>query len=593
MRRMKRIVCIAAIAAMLCGLAAPAEAKLELPRVFGDNVVVQRDKPLNVWGWGDKGDSITVAFNGQTKTTTVGKDGKWLLTLEAMAANGKPQELKVKGKAEAVVFKNVVIGDVWLCSGQSNMETGAGRIAGSDLDMPRAKFPNIRCLTIPLSSSPTPLDNFPIEERNPYYVELKGVWRTCTPKNAGDFPALGYHFARVVHEATGVPIGLIDNSWGGSVVETWISRDTLKTIPEARNLIKHFDIEVSSYDYDAALARKLAGWKRQVEKAKAAGRTPPAKPDVPKTYTYRQSFPGGCFNALIAPIQKFPIKGVIFYQGINNCVSSGGRPNLYMKTFPALIPDWRKAFNDKDLPFCIVQMTSFGPPVDANEPEQTMLHKAAGIREAQTKAHLKHKNTGLVCTYDLGHIQMHSPYKKPIGRRAARWALADVYKVGGVKYNIPMLESWKKNGKRIELTFTKASYPSSPFGIRVAPKGFVIAGKDRHFYPARMDSIEGGKFAASSKLVDDPVAVRYAWGVHAIGNFGSRAGPAAPFRTDDWPAWTDYPLRNVDEPEDPNASQVPTRDDAKSQAWQRKAAQARKVLEEYEAWKKAQKPKKN
>jgi len=356
------------------------------------------------------------------------------------------------------------------------------------------------------------------------------------------------------------------------------------------NIIKHFDIEASSYSYEAALARKLAGWKRQAAKAKAAGRAPPPKPDAPKTYTYRQSFPGGCFNALIAPIRKFPIKGVLFYQGINNCVSSGGRPNLYMKTFPALIPDWRKAFGDPDLPFCIIQMTSFGWPVDENEPEQTMLHKAAGIREAQTKAHLRYKNTGLVCTYDLGHIQMHSPYKRPIGQRAARWALAEVYKVKGIKYDIPMLESWKKDGKRIVLTFTKGSYPSSRFGLRVAPKGFVIAGKDRHFYPATVEALKGGQFAASSEFVGDPAAVRYAWGVHPIGNFGNRAGPAAPFRTDNWPAWTDYPLRNVEEPKDPDASRVPTPNGAKAQAWQRKAAQARKVLEEYEARKKTKRP---
>ena len=568
-----------------------ATAKLELPRVLGDNMVVQRDKPLNIWGWGDKGETITVEFNGQKKTTKIGEGGKWQLALDKMPTNAKPQELKVKSKDDSIVLKNIVVGDVWLCSGQSNMEAAAGGIVNSDLDIPRANFPNIRCLTIPLTSSPKPLEKFPIEQRNPYYVELKGVWRICNPEATRDFPALGYHFARIVHEITGVPIGLIDNSWGGSVVETWISRETLETIPEAKYIIEHFDIEAASYDYEAELARKVAGWKRKVEKVKSAGGTPPPKPDAPKTYAYRQSFPGGCFNALIAPIQKFPIKGAIFYQGINNCVSSGGRPNLYMKTFPALIPDWRKAFNDPDLPFCIVQMTSFGWPNDEDEPEQAMLHKAAGIREAQSNAHSKYDNTGLGCTYDLGHIQMHSPFKKPIGERAARWALADVYKIERITYNIPMLESWEIDGSRILLTFTKGSYPSSQYGMRVAPKGFVIAGKDRHFYPAKVEAVDGGKFAASSKFVSEPVAVRYAWGAHPIGNFGNRAGPAAPFRTDNWPAWTDYPLRNVTEPEDSNASQVPTPDSAKAQAGKRKAAQARKVLEDYEAWMRTQKPK--
>lgn len=154
-----------------------------------------------------------------------------------------------------------------------------------------------------------------------------------------------------------------------------------------------------------------------------------------------------------------------------------------------------------------------------------------------------------------------------------------------------MLESWEKDGRRILLTFTKGSYPSSRYGLRVPPKGFVIAGKDRHFCPAQVKAVEGGKFAASSDFVEDPVAVRYAWGVHPIGNFGNRAGPAVPFRTDDWPAWTDYPFNNVAEPSDPNSWQVPVTEDAKAQAWQRKATQARKIIEQHEAWKKIREPK--
>ena len=565
----------------LAMLANVAHAELRVPRVFGDGMVVQRDKPARVWGWGDKGDSIEVTFNGQKQTTTVGADGRWLLSLDPMAVNASPQDLVIKGKTDSIELKNVVIGDVWLCSGQSNMEAEAGGIFDSDLDMPRAKHSNIRCLTIPLSSSPTALDNFPIEERNPYYVELKGVWRTCTPENTRQFPAAGYHFAKIGHETTGVPIGLIDNSWGGSAVETWISRETLSSIPEADELIKYYDNLAASYDHDAELAWRMKRWEKQVADAKAKGHKPSPKPVVPKTYKYTQGFPGGCFNALIAPIQKFSIKGVLFYQGMNNSVGKQANPNLGMKMYPALIPDWRKAFGDKDLPFCMIQMTSWGYPNDANEPEKVMLSKAAGTREAQTKAHLQNENTGLVCTYDLGHIQMHSPNKKPIGTRAARWALADVYQVPGIKYIIPMLESSELEGDKILLSFNKSSYPGCIYGSRISPRGFVIAGKDRHFYPAKVVQAEGGKYAASSPFVKEPVAVRYAWGVHPMANFGNRAGPAVPFRTDNWPAWNDTSMIGaVINPE------VPTGDDAKRQAWKRKAEQARKVLEEYEAWSK-------
>ncbi len=569
-----------------------AQAKLELPRVFGEGMVVQRDKPAPVWGWGDPGDSITVVFNGQTKTTPVGGDGKWLLALDPMPANAKPQALTVKGKQDALTFQNVLIGDVWLCSGQSNMESAAGGIVNSDLDMPLAGIPTIRCLTLPLRSSPTPLDNFPIEERNPFYVELKGVWRVSSPEMAKDFPAIGYHFARIVTAITGVPIGLIDNSWGGSVVETWVSRASLEEIPEAKLLIAQFDAEAAAYDYEAELARKMAGWKNQAAKAEAAGKQAPDKPEVPKTYTYRQSYPGGCFNGLIEPIRKFAIKGAIFYQGENNCVAGQARPNLYVKTFPALIPDWRKAFGDPDLPFCIVQLCSFGGPDDENEPEVNMLHRASGVREAQLKAHLQFKNTGLVPTFDLGHVQMHSPFKRPIAERAARWALATVYHIKDITYDIPIMESWKKDGQRILLTFSQGSHPSSPFGMRVPPKGFVIAGQDRHFYPAQLDNEKGDTFAVSSEFVPDPVAVRYAWGVHPVGNFGNRAAPTPPFRTDDWPAWNDAPIGPKGSPEklDP---EVPTKEAAEAQAWDRKTAAAKKVLEDHDAWQKKRKPTKN
>jgi sialate O-acetylesterase len=569
-----------------------AEAKLELPRVFGDDMVVQRDKPVQVWGWADKGAQVAVEFSGQSKKTTADDSGKWLLALDAMPANAKPQALTVKTGTDSLTLKNILIGDVWLCSGQSNMESDAGGIVNSDLDMPLSNIPAIRCLTMPLRSSSTPLDNFPIEERNSFYVELKGVWRVSTTENAKAFPAVGYHFAKIVNAITGVPIGLIDNSWGGSVVETWVSRASLEQIPEAVPLIKQFDTESTAYDPKAELARKMDGWKNQAAKAEVAGKEAPSKPEVPKSYTYRQSFPGGCFNGLIAPIQKFAIKGAIFYQGENNCVAGQARPNLYQKTYSALIPDWRKAFNDPELPFCIVQLCSFGEPDDENEPELSMLHRASGVREAQLKAHLQHKNTGIVPTFDLGHVQMHSPFKRPIGERAARWALATVYHVKDITYDIPLMESWKKDGQRILLTFTQGSHPSSPYGMRVQPKGFVIAGKDRHFYPAQVEAEQGDTFSVTSECVPDPVAVRYAWGVHPIGNFGNRAAPTPPFRTDDWPAWNDAPIEGKSGKEtlDP---EVPTIQTAAVQACIRKTAAAKKVLADLDTPQKDRKPTKN
>ncbi len=582
---MKRNIWIIFVLTTTLFLPTNASAKFELPRVFGDDMVVQRNNPVKVWGWGNSGSQVTVRFNGQNRTCTVGDDGKWLLTLESMEANSNPQTLKVSSGKESIVFKNVVIGDVWLCSGQSNMEASASGPVNSDLDMPLANYPNIRCLTLPLRSGPEPHENFPIEKRNPFYEELKGVWRVTTPDTAVDFPAVGYHFARLVHEFTDVPIGLIDNSWGGSTVETWISRDTLETIPEAKPLLENAAAKVEAYDYKAILKRKMEDWKKKVARAKEAGREAPPKPEVSKTYVYNQRFPGGCFNGLIEPIKDYAIKGAIFYQGINNVVGRTGRPNLYHETFPALIPDWRKAFGDDDMPFCIVQMTSFGYPTTDEDIERAVWHKSSGIREAQSNAHFMHDNTGLVCTYDLGHIQMHSPYKRPIGERAARWALADVYDVDGMEYNLPVLASTEKNGDEIVMEFSKNSYPSSRYGMRVPPKGFVIAGEDRHFYPAEVHAVKPGVYAASSPFVEDPVAVRYAWGVHPVADFGNKLSPAVPFRTDDWPCWIDGRYQFVENPKNPNADEIPSRKELEKQSWQRRAAQARKTLREYQQWK--------
>ncbi|RLT12380.1 MAG: hypothetical protein DWI25_09510 [Planctomycetota bacterium] len=552
-------------------------APLELPRVFGDNMVLQRDKPVNVWGWSKSGELVSVTLNGQSAKTTTAADGTWSVQLPAMPVCAKPLEFQVQSDGVSITYQNVLIGDVWICSGQSNMESAAGGIIDSDLDMPQAGIHTVRCLTLPLHSSPVPLDNFPIEQRNPFYVELKGVWKVSSPETAKDFTAVGYHFARIVSATTGVPIGLIDNSWGGSVVETWISRETLNTIPEMKPHIEHDDEEAAAYDPVAELSRKMEGWKRAAEKAKQEGKPEPEQPVVSQEYPYRQDFPGGCFNGLIAPIQKFQIKGVLFYQGENNCVGGTARPNLYAKTYAALIPDWRKAFNDPDLPFGIIQLCSFGEPCDENETEENMLSMASGIREAQLSTHLKTKNTGIVPTYDLGHVQMHSPFKRPIGERAARWALDTVYHVKGINYEIPIMESWTRDGGRILLTFAKGTHPSSPYGMRVPPKGFTIAGADRHFYPAHLDNVAADTFAVSSAYVSEPVAVRYAWGVHPVGNFGNHFAPTPPFRTDDWPAWNDAPLeRNAPQSINP---EVPTRETATAQAWQRKTAAANKVLE--------------
>jgi sialate O-acetylesterase len=263
--------------AALVSLCSPARAEVRLPHVFGDNMVLQRDKPVKVWGWADKGEKVTVAFAGQTRTATAGDDGKWLLKLDPPDANTPPGRLVARGASNTIALQNVAVGEVWLCSGQSNMEMHVYYAKDGDLELLAADRPGIRVLTIPQRSLPRPQEDFPVETSG-WQPEPKGQWLPADPNVVGKFPAVAYFFARQLHEVLKVPVGIIDNSWGGSTVETWISRGALERVPAAAELLKHWDGRIASWSAEEDRKKQLEQWQKRVEKAKAEGKKPPGEP---------------------------------------------------------------------------------------------------------------------------------------------------------------------------------------------------------------------------------------------------------------------------------------------------------------------------
>ncbi|NQU24074.1 MAG: hypothetical protein HQ567_22555 [Candidatus Nealsonbacteria bacterium] len=563
-------------------IALPARAELRLPNVFGDNMVLQRDKRVRVWGWAEKAATVTVDFAGQTKTATASADGRWQVQLEPMAAATEPRVLSVKCPANTVRFENILVGDVWLLGGQSNMEAALRNVHNGELEVLSADRPAIRLMTVPLRAGPKPADDFPrLDEYNAWskVTERKGDWQVCSPETVPLFSAVGYVFGRRIHRVSGVPIGLIDTSWGGTTVEAWISRDTLAKIPEARPLLQQWDAQIAAYDPKQSLENEILRWQSRAEKMKEEGKPIPPKPTEPKpSPAANRNNPGASYNAIIAPLAPFAIKGAIFYQGINNAVG-GARPALYTKTFTALIPEWRRTFGDEELPFGICQMVSWGFPPTLDDTESGMVSAAPFIREAQLKAHRAFPETGFVAAYDLGHIQMHSPYKVPLGERIARWALATQYGQN-VNYRTPLYESMQTDGDKVTLTFDQQIHPRH--GGRAKILGFAVAGKDRHFYPAEAFMSAANAVEVRSDFVPEPVAVRYAWATFPMGTLvgaGSNGLPAAPFRTDTWP-WPDAPIAPRGSPEDAQYRNWIGEQRTQAQQWtrERKLQEARAIL---------------
>lgn len=556
---------LSALASILAAAAA-VHADVKMPAIFGDHMVLQRDTSVPVWGWADAGETVTVTVTaGAAKaTTTTAADGKWMVKLDQLKASAQPIELTVAGK-NTVKFTDVLVGDVWVCSGQSNMEFPLSRAHDVDTALPKANYPQIRLFMVTRKVAFEP------------QTDCTGKWVVCTPSTAKGFSAVGYFFARDLHEKLGVPMGMIGTYWGGTPIQAWTSLDALAVEPTGKYWAQEFEnIKAklpeladkyqketlpkwqTAYDawkkevnepYQAALKE----WATAAQTAKAAGQPEPPKPQLAKSQPYRPDSPlqspntsTVLNNGMIAPIVPYAIKGAIWYQGESNSWA----PAQYRKLFPDMITGWRKSWNQGDFPFLFVQLANF--MARADQPTDT---NWALLREAQSMT-LSLPNTGQAVIIDIGQgNDIHPRNKTDVGARLALAARRVAYGEQNLVYSGPTYDAMKVEGDHVRLTFTNigsgltiAGAPATDVAIPPAAparelKGFAVAGADQKFVWAQA-RIDGSAIIVQSDQVKEPVAVRYGWADNPEVNLYNKEGlPASPFRTDDWSAKPPAPAK--------------------------------------------------
>ena len=498
-------------------LVGPAAADVRLPAIIGDNMVLQRAISVPVWGWADPGEKVTVTLASQTKTATADAEtGRWMVRLDSMKEDG-PLEMTVAGKNE-ITLKNVLVGEVWACSGQSNMGFPVRGADNAEKEIARADYPSIRLFSVPLLGTQEMQD------------DCKGSWSECSPESVASFTAVGYFFGREIHRKLKIPVGLINTSWGGSACEAWISRDVLEADPRYKSMLEEWDKKCAAYDPDkvkAAHDKAIQIWKTKVQKAKDTGKEPPRRPRAPRDPRNGQHRPANLYNGMIAPILPYAMRGAIWYQGESNA----GRAYQYRHLFPTMINNWRTLWQQGDFPFYFVQLANFMATKD--EPGESAW---AELREAQSMT-LSMPNTGQAVIIDVGQADdIHPTNKQDVGKRLALVAL---YKDYGkpLVYSGPAYKSMRTEGNKIVLSFDHAG--SGLVAKGGGPlKGFAVAGADQKFVWADA-KIVGHSVEVSSPEVTAPAAVRYAWADNPVCNLYNQAGlPGCPFRTDQWPGVT-------------------------------------------------------
>ncbi|GIW81112.1 MAG: hypothetical protein KatS3mg105_2919 [Gemmatales bacterium] len=469
MRQWCRSFCVV----VLLSVAFQARSDVKLPSIIGNNMVLQRDEAVPIWGWDKPGQTVTVSLGNIEQSAKADAKGNWRVMLPAQKAGG-PHKIVVKGSS-SVTLDNVLFGEVWVCSGQSNMEWSVSRSLNAKEEIAAANYPQIRHIKIPHRPAEKPETDVPSDG-----------WKVCSPETVGNFTAVGYFFARHLHKELGVPIGLIGSNWGGTRIEPWIPPVGFKKVPALKDL-----------------ADKL--YQFPLKKGKAV---------------VHQS-PLALYNGMIHPLLPYAVRGVIWYQGESN----NGEGMLYHEKMKALIAGWRSVWNKPDMPFYYVQLAPFryrGSP-----------ERLPGIWEAQLKT-LSVPNTGMAVTTDISNLtDIHPKNKQDVGKRLALWALAKTYGKKDLVYSGPLYKRMKIEGNKIRIFFDHVgdglvSRDGKPLNW------FTIAGADKKFVKANAE-IDGNEVVVWSDEVAKPVAVRFGWHQEAEPNLANKNGlPASPFRTDDW-----------------------------------------------------------
>jgi len=492
----------------------PSFADVKLPNIFSDHMVLQRNQPVPVWGWADAGEEVTVEIAGQSLKTTADDNGKWRVDLASLSV-GDPLTLVVEGK-NRLERNDILVGEVWVCSGQSNMQWTLGASFDADLHLLTAENSQLRLLTVNIEGTQTPKD------------DIETTWQLCSPEEAKQFSGVGYFFGLQLQKTLGVPVGLIDNAWGGSACEAWIERDRLDAgeiyaplMERWKTIEANFESGRSMENYKKALEKR----KQDKKDGKSLGRAPRS----PESLMKGNARPANIYNARILPIAPYAIRGAVWYQGESNA----SRAYQYRDLFPLMIQNWRDDWGQGDFPFYWVQLADF-----QKESPQPGDDAWAELREAQTMTMDKLPNTGEAVIIDLGEgNDIHPRNKFNVGLRLARWALARDYQVD-VPYQSPRYESLKQADGKLLVNFN-----SCGAGLKMHDdfviKGFAVAGKDKKWVWADAKIVAPNQVEVSSESVPAPVAVRYAWATNPVCNLISREGlPVTPFRSDDWPGVT-------------------------------------------------------
>jgi len=485
----------------LLACACTAQADVRLHGLFSDNMVLQRGIAVPIWGWADEGEEVTVQFGNQTERV-MPKSGRWMVRLKKLKA-GEPTTLKVSGR-NTITLTNVVAGEVWLASGQSNMEMALKDTYSGQADAGASSNPMIRLYIVPRLRAESPKD------------DVVGKWQTCGPKTAPDFSAVAYYFARDLQKALNVPVGVIHTSWGGSPAEVWMSEKVLTSNPEyKRDIVDTYPAAQKKYE------EALAAFEKEQADAKREG-----KP-FNKYRPWQAWRPTELYNGMIAPLIPFAVKGAIWYQGESNA----GRAEQYRTLFADMIKNWRKDWGQGNFPFLEVQLAPF-MEIKAQPGESTW----AELREAQVYATKKLSNVGIAVITDVGEEKdIHPKKKEPVGARLALAARGIAYDEK-VVYSGPMYKTMAIKEGRAILSFDNVGSGLTSKDGEL--KGFAIAGPDKKFVWAKAE-IDGNKVVVHSPDVPNPVAVRYGWADFPVVNLWNKDGlPASPFRTDDFPMTT-------------------------------------------------------
>lgn len=481
--------------------------------LISDNMVLQRNVAVPLWGTAVGSNIVTVKFNGQTKQTTV-VDGKWTLKLDAMKECSKPLEMHIMGDDNSeVVLRNIVIGEVWLAGGQSNMERQLGPrppqkpLQNWVAEAAQANYPLIREFSLPHNAN-----------RLKPVKSIDANWVVCDTSTVKLFSAVGYYFAKNLHSQQHVPIGIIHSSWGGTTIEKWMSKENLESNPEFKTVVDNYNTAVANYPanltkYNLIKDSLLTKWTKDTAIAIQSKKSLPKKPSTPSNPILTGDC-GGLYTTMIEPLIPYAMKGVIWYQGESN---SSNAP-LYLKLQPAMMKEWREKWGMGDFPFLYVQLA----PYKTNTPE---------LRESQLMVLQKTTNSAMIVTLDCGDTtDVHPTNKKVVGDRLALAARVIAYGEKKLEYSGPLFKSYKISADNVEITFNHTGKGLAINGEKLV--GFTISENGKDFVKANA-LIKGDKVIVSANGITKPIAVRYAFRNNAVGNLCNKDGlPASPFRTD-------------------------------------------------------------